>query len=238
MYMSTRRKYTCTNVLYCTCNMKHIVHTLYMYMCVQSLIIINGPFMSIIVLPRLPSPPSLSQLDSSTSFTLLSSTMTQAVKSLQDTSSHDRHSLYLPPQSAFDRQEYIGNNIPLMPLVLQNPYFVSCTNNDGISPLRKILYRIGTGSFQSTLSSLNTISVEVPGVYNQVVNLVRQLQGHLRNVKTEGEQKPFYTFSELQERLRRPLKQLNIPGKDFLAALRYLHEVIHSKIYYTIFLSM
>ena len=112
-----------------------------------------------------------------------------------------------------------------MPLILQNPYFVSCTNNDGISQLRKTLYRIGTGSFQTTVPSLNTIGLEVPSVYNQVANLVRQLRGHLKNVKTDGEQKPFYTFSELQERLRRPLKQLNIPGNDFLAALRFLHEV-------------
>ena len=151
--------------------------------------------------------------------------MTQAVKSLQDSTSHDRHSLYLPPQQAFDRQEYSGNDIPLIPLILQNPYFVSSSSNDGISNLRKTLYRIGTGSFQSTLPVLNAIGMEVPSVYNQVVNLVKQLQGHLKSMKTEGEQKPFYTFAELQERLRRPLKQLNIPGKDFLAALRFLHEV-------------
>ena len=167
----------------------------------------------------------LLQQDNSTTFTLLSSTMTQAVKSLQDTSSHDRHSLYIPPQQAFDRQEYSGNNIPLMPLVLHSPSFVSSVANEGISQLRKTLYRIGTGSFQSNLSSLNTIGLEVPSVYNQVVNLIKQLQGHLKTVKTEGEQKPFYTFSELQERLRRPLKQLNITGDDFLAALRFLHEV-------------
>lgn len=182
-------------------------------------------------------PPSLSfllflfvlfQLDNSNTFTLLSSTM-QTVKSLQDTSTFDRHTLYNPPQQAFDRQEYSGNSIPLMPLVLQNPYFVSCSNNDGISQLRKTLYRIGTGSFQSSLPSLNTIIIDVPNVYIHIINLIKQLQGHLKTVKTEGEQKPFYTFSELLERLRRPIKQLNITGEDFLAALRFLHkvEIIH-----------
>ena len=164
------------------------------------------------------------QVDTSSAFTLLASTMTQAVKSLQD-SPHERHSLYNPPQQAFDRQEYSGDNIPLMPLVLQNPHFVSCPGSEGISQLRKTLYRIGTGSFQTTLSSLNIIGLEVPTVYNQIESLIRQLRGHLKDVKTEGEQKPFYTFGELQERLRRPLKQLNIPGIDFVTALRFLHEV-------------
>lgn len=154
--------------------------------------------------------------------------MTQAVKSLQDTSSHDRHSLYLPPQQAFDRQEYSGNNIPLMPLVLPNISFVSSVANEGISQLRKTLYRIGTGSFQSNLSSLNAIGLEIPSVYSHIMNLIKQLQGHLKTVKTEGEQKPFYKFAELQDRLRRPLKQLNVSKDDFLAALRFLHKVHNS----------
>ena len=164
------------------------------------------------------------KVDSSPAFALLTSTMNQTVKSLQDLPL-ERHSVYERLQQAFDVQEYSSDIIPLMPFMLGTPHFVSNSNNEGISQLKKVLYRIGTRSFRTTHPVLQSIGIEVPTVYTQVESLVRQLRGHFRDVKTEGEQKAFYMFSELRDRLRRPLKQLNITGADFLAALRFLHEV-------------
>ena len=163
------------------------------------------------------------KVDSSPAFALLTSTMSQTVKSLQDLPL-ERHSMYERLQQAFDVQEYSSDIIPLMPFVL-GTHFVSNSNNEGISQLRKVLYRIGTRSFRTTHPVLQTIGIEVPTVYTQVESLIRQLRGHFKEVKTEGEQKAFYMFSELRDRLRRPLKQLDITGADFLAALRFLHEV-------------
>lgn len=161
--------------------------------------------------------------ENSPSFALLSSTMSQTVKSLQDT--EHRHSFYEAPQRAFEVQEYSSDVIPLMPYLLCNPFFVSNQSGDGMSQLRKTLYRIGAGLFRTTLPSLLMLGLEIPTVYVQIENLIRQLKGHLKNVKTDGEIKPFYTFSELKDRLRRPIKQLDITGGDFQAALRFLHEV-------------
>ena len=122
-------------------------------------------------------------------------------------------------------QECSGDIIPLMPAMLATPQFVSCTGGEGISSLRKVIYRIGTGGFRTTLPSLQSIAMELPTIYTQIESLVRQLRTHLRSLRTDGEQKPFYTFSELKDRLRRPLKQLSVTGMDFYAALRLLHEV-------------
>lgn len=112
-----------------------------------------------------------------------------------------------------------------MPEMLVTPQFVSCTGSEGISALRKIIYRIGTGGFRTTLPSLLSIAMELPTIYTQIESLVRQLRTHLRSLRNDGEQKPFYTLSELKECLRRPLKQLAVTGMDFYAALRLLHEV-------------
>ena len=112
-----------------------------------------------------------------------------------------------------------------MPAMLATPQFVSCTGGEGISALRKVIYRIGTGGFRTTLPSLQSIAMELPTVYTQIESLVRQLRTHLRSLRTDGEQKPFYTLSELKDRLRRPLKQLSVTGMDFYAALRLLDEV-------------
>ena len=59
----------------------------------------------------------------------------------------------------------------------------------------------------------------------QVEDLIRQLRGHLKTVKTAGELKPFHSFTDIRERLRRPLKQLNITASDFLTVLRFMHKV-------------
>ncbi|XP_019862865.1 PREDICTED: uncharacterized protein LOC109591600, partial [Amphimedon queenslandica] len=61
-------------------------------------------------------------------------------------------------------------------------------------------------------------------MYLQVEDLIRQLRGHLKTVKTEGELKPFHSFNDIRERLRRPLKQLDITASDFLTVLRFLHK--------------
>ena len=162
------------------------------------------------------------KVDTSPAFTLLSSTM--SVKSIQGEFNHDRVSLYEPPQLAFDMQKCSGNIIPLMPLVLET-HFVSSMNGEGISNLRKLLHRIGCGNFRTTLPSLQNIAVEIPTVYAQIATLIRQMRHRLQSVHGDGEQKSFYTLAELKERVRRPLKTLDVTGMDFHAALKYLHEV-------------
>ena len=162
--------------------------------------------------------------ETSPAFTLLSSTMT--VKSLQSDSIHDRLSLYEPPQLAFDMQKCSGNIIPIMPLVLET-HFVSNVSGEGITSLRKHLHRIGCGSFRTTLPSLQNITVEIPTVYAQIESLIRQMRRRLQSLRNDGEQKPFYTVAELKERMRRPLKTMDVTGIDFHAALLYLHKVCH-----------
>jgi leucine-rich repeat kinase 1 len=162
--------------------------------------------------------------DSSSAFTLLASTMSQTVKSLQDLPHDHRQSVTEKLQSMLENQETIGELIPLMPLIIGDPLFVSNVNNENISQLKKNLYRIANRSFRTNYPVLDHVGIEVPSVYIQIENLIRQLRGHLKSVKTEGEQKPFYRFSDLTSRLRRPLKQLDITCADFQAALRFFHE--------------
>ena len=166
--------------------------------------------------------------ESSPVFTLLSSGISQTVKSLQDIS-QDRYLLNEKTvQEVISQQEYSSNLIPLMPFIIGDPFFVNNVNNEGISQLKKVLYRICTGSFRTTHPVLQNISIDVPAAYVQVESLMRQLRSNARSMKTEGEQKPFYQFSELKTRLRRTLKQMDISSCDFKAALYLLHQVIYN----------
>lgn len=91
--------------------------------------------------------------------------MSQTVKSLQDL---DRNSFYERILTTIDQQDFAGNLVPLMPLVLTDPHFISSASNEGISHLRKVLYKIGSRSFRTTHSALLRIGMgKVGGVmYN------------------------------------------------------------------------
>ena len=61
-------------------------------------------------------------------------------------------------------------------------------------------------------------------MYVQVEDLLRQLRLHHRE-QQEGQQMAFYTIPELRERLKKPLHQLQATEADFIAALKFIHQV-------------
>lgn len=65
--------------------------------------------------------------------------LTDSVRSLQG---RDVLTSYeAPPQQAFEMQEVIGEEIPLMPLIIK-VHFISTTTGEGIPNLRKTLYKV------------------------------------------------------------------------------------------------
>ena len=98
--------------------------------------------------------------------------------------------------------------------------FLKCVS---ISQDMLILYLFS--SYFKTLSSHLLSSFLSFSLSLQVEDLIRQLRGHLKTVKTEGELKPFHSFTDIRERLRRPLKQPDITASDFLTVLRFMHKV-------------
>ena len=120
------------------------------------------------------------------------------------------------------------DDLPLLPNI-HRVYFVNAVSGDGVGPLRKCLVKIASGSLAPELtgfSGFRMIGREVPAVYGQVELLLRHLRGRFRSLRREGEQRPFYTISELvQKKLRRPLTEGGIMERDFVAALNFLHEV-------------
>ena len=164
------------------------------------------------------------QCDSSTGTLSLLTSVTESVKSLQG---DEMVSSYDPPQEAFELQELAGDTIPLMPLVLK-VHFVSSLTGEGVTNLRKNLYRMASGSLLQNLTSFSgfhIIGQEIPTAYAQVEHLIRQLRHKFRNSKREGEQRPFYTALELMEKLKKHLRELKIGEEVFMAALKFMHEV-------------
>ena len=164
------------------------------------------------------------QFDSTNgAFSLLSS-MSQTVRTLHG---EEVLSSYEPPPEAFNVQDVCDDTIPLMPLVIK-AHFVSNVSGDGLQKLKKTLYKVATGSLPQEIlkfPGFQMIGQEVPALYTNVESLVRQLRSTFRCSQKEGEQKPFYTISELMDKLQRPLKELHIREKDFTAALVLMHEV-------------
>ena len=86
---------------------------------------------------------------------------------------------------------------------------------------------MGCGSFSSQLTSQSRstlINRDVPYIYSQIENLMRQLRVIHRDSR-EGQQRAFYTLKELRERLKNPLLQLKATELDFKAALKFIHEM-------------
>ena len=111
-------------------------------------------------------PPSLSLPFPSPSLSLSLFLFTHSLFLSQDIDG--RGSVHEHIESTMDHLEFSGNIVPLMPFVITEPHFVSCTTNEGISQLHKTLYRIGVGSFRTTHLALLTIGIEVPTTYLQV----------------------------------------------------------------------
>lgn len=156
-------------------------------------------------------------------FSLMSS-MSQTVRTLHG---EEALSSYEPPPEVFNVQDVCDDTIPLMPLVIK-AHFVSNVTGDGLQKLKKTLYKVATGSLPQEIlkfPGFQMIGQEVPAVYTNVESLVRQLRSTFRCSQKEGEQKPFYTISELMDKLQRPLKELHIGEKDFTATLMLMHEV-------------
>lgn len=134
----------------------------------------------------------------------------------------------LVPKEPFEVQDAARDTIPLMP-ILHQVFFVSCPSGDGVSSLRKCLLKIVSGTIPPNLagfSGFGMIGLEIPSVFLQVESLIRQLRGRFRSSRREGEQRPFYTMSELMyKKLKHPLKQMSLQEKDFFKALSFLHEV-------------
>ena len=165
------------------------------------------------------------QGDSSNGAFSLMSSMSQSVRSLQG---EDMLSSYEPPQEVFDMQELCGEVIPLMPLVIK-AHFVSSTTGENIPSLRKTLYRVASGAYHHHLvggfHGFRLIGQLVPTVYCQVEYLMRQLRQRFHSSRREGEQKAFYSLTELQEKLRRQLSELRIDRTALVEGLKFLHEV-------------
>ena len=156
-------------------------------------------------------------------FSLIAS-MTETITSLQG---EEMLSSYEPPPEAFQLQEVCGDIVPLMPLVLKVA-FVNNVTGDGVQSLRKLLYKMASGVLPSGVSDFTGLQImgeEIPTRYYHVEQLVRQLRNKFRSSKREGEQRPFYTITELMDKLKRPLAELHVREKDFTAALKFLHEV-------------
>ena len=165
-----------------------------------------------------------SRFDSTNGAFSLMSSMSQTVRTLHG---EEVLSSYEPPPEAFKVQDVCSDTIPLMPLVIK-AHFVSNMTGDGLPKLRKTLYKAATGSLSQEILNFpgfQMIGQEVPAVYTNVEFLIRQLRSTFRTSLKEGEQKAFYSISELMDKLQRPLKELNIEEKDFTAALVLMHEV-------------
>ncbi len=155
-------------------------------------------------------------------FSLLAS-MTETIKNLQG----DEMLSSYEPRSAFRMQELCGEVIPLMPFVLK-VVFVSNVTGDGIQSLRKCLYKVASGVLPHGLArhpGLQVVGQAVPSVYTSVEQLIRRLRNKFRSSRREGEQRPFYTVSELRDKLQRHLQELRVRESDFVYALKFLHEV-------------
>ena len=130
--------------------------------------------------------------------------------------------------SATEEQESPGEDLPLLPSI-HKVFFVNAATGDGVGALRKCLVKIASGSLTPELtgfSGFRMIGRDIPAVYVTVEQIVRQLRGRFRSVRREGEQRPFYTMSELfHKKLRRALADGGVTERDFAAALAVLHEV-------------
>jgi hypothetical protein len=66
---------------------------------------------------------------------------------------------------------------------------------------------------------------EVPGLYVQIENMLRQLRVcHRDNQKNQ--QRVFYTLEELEDELKSFLLQLKISKEDLEAAVNFMHQVL------------
>lgn len=159
---------------------------------------------------------------SSGAFSLLAS-MTETLKSLQG----DEMLSSYEPRNPFKIQELGGDIIPLMPVVLK-VVFVNNVTGDGVQSLRKYLYKIASGVLPHGLAEFQGLQIvgrTVPLVYANIEQLIRRVRIKFRSSRREGEQRPFYTISELKDKLRRPLQELKVQDDDFTCALKFLHEV-------------
>lgn len=125
-------------------------------------------------------------------------------------------------------QDSPAEDLPLLP-VIHRVFFVNSLTGDGISGLRKCLVKIASGSLSQEIagfSGFQMIGRDIPSAYVQVEMIVRHLRGRFRSSRREGEQRPFYTVSELfHKKLRKPLTENGISERDFVTALNFLHEV-------------
>ena len=130
--------------------------------------------------------------------------------------------------SATEEQVSPGEDLPLLPSI-HKVFFVNAGTGDGVGALRKFLVKMASGSLNPELtgfSGFRMIGRDIPAVYVTVEQIVRQLRGKFRSVRREGEQRPFYTMSELfNKKLRRTLADGGVTERDFAAALAFLHEV-------------
>ena len=127
-----------------------------------------------------------------------------------------------------DNHETPGEYSPLFPFV-HRVFFVNPVTGDGTGALRKCLVKIATGSLSQELavfSGFQMIGRDIPSTYIHIEAIVRHLRDKFRSSRREGEQRPFYTISELvYKKLKRPLSEYKIEERDFTAALYFLHEV-------------
>lgn len=128
-----------------------------------------------------------------------------------------------------DREVPPAEDLPLLPAI-HRVFFVNAVTGDGVGSLRKCLLKITSGSLSQEIASFSgfqMIGREIPTVYIQVEQIVRHLRLKFRSSRREGEQRPFYTISELMhKKLRRPLTEYGIMERDFVSALNFLHEVL------------
>ena len=130
-------------------------------------------------------------------------------------------------------QESSSEDLPLLPII-HRIFFVNALTGDRMSELRKCLVKIASGSLAQELakfSGFKLIGKEIPSVYHQVETMVRQLRERFRTSRREGEQRPFYTLSELiNKKLKRSLSEGGVEEREFVAALKFLYEV-HVHVY-------
>ena len=128
-------------------------------------------------------------------------------------------------QEAFDMQGLCEEEVPLTPAILK-VHFVSSVSGEGITSLRKQLYKFVCGALPMTsFRGFQILGQQVPSAYATVEHLVRQLRNRSRYSRREGEQRPFFTVAELHARLHHLLRERRVEERDFCAALNFLHEV-------------
>ena len=164
-------------------------------------------------------------------FPMVSSSMHQNIRSLQGdemVTSYSQHGGSAQRiQEAFDMQDLCAEVVPLVPAILK-VHFVNNITGDGVTSIRKHLYKFACGAVPPPLSFFRGFQIlgqQIPSVYASVEHLVRQLRKRSRYGRREGEQRPFLTVPELRARLQRPLEEGRIGDEDFEAALHFLHEV-------------